>query len=55
MEDYPEPITKKCTKNIVEQIENAIYKINEKEGNYEIGLFTKIKNKNKDISILITK
>ena len=55
MEDYPEPVTKQCTRKILEQTDEAIYKINEKEGNSEIGVFIKIKYKNKDIPVLITK
>ena len=55
MEDYPKPITKQCTKKILEQIDEAIYKINEKEGNNEIGVFIKIKYKNKEFPVLITK
>ena len=55
MEDYPKPVTKQCIIKILEQIDNAIYKINEKEGNYETGIFTKIKYKKKNIPVLITK
>ena len=48
MEDYPEPVTKQCTRKILEQTDEAVYKINEKEGNSEIGVFIKIKYKNKN-------
>ena len=46
METYLKPVTKPCTKKIYEQIENYLYKINEKDGNYEIGYFIRIKDKN---------
>ena len=55
METYLKPVTKPCTKKIYEQIENYLYKINEKDGNYEIGYFIRIKDKNgKSHLILIT-
>ena len=53
MEDYPEPVTKQCIKNIVDQIENLIYKINEKEGNFDIGYFCLIKSQIKIIPVII--
>ena len=31
MNTYPEPVTKQSTKNILEQMDNSIYKINEKK------------------------
>ena len=46
METYLKPVTKPCTKKIYEQIENCLYKINEKDRNYEIGYFIRIKDKN---------
>ena len=47
MEAYLKPVPKPCGKKIYEQIENYLYRINEKEGNYEIGYFIRLKDKNK--------
>ena len=46
MEKYLKPVTKSCTKKISAQMENYLYKINKKGGNYEIGYFIQIKDKN---------
>ena len=54
MERYLKPITKPCIKKISEQMENYFYRINKKEGKYEIGYFIKIKDKNKNYLALIT-
>ena len=55
MEAYLKPLTKPCAKKIYEQIENYLYRINEKEGNYEIGYFIQLKDKNnKNYLYLIT-
>lgn len=53
MENYPKPISKKCSKTIFDQMENAIYKINEREGKYDIGFFCHIKYENEKIPVLI--
>ena len=39
MDNYPKQVTKQCTEKILEQINNAIYKINENNGKFEIGFF----------------
>ena len=54
MENYPKPISKKCSKTIFEQMENAIYKINVREGKYDICFFCHIKYENEKIPVLIT-
>ena len=46
MEKYLKPVTKKCAKKISAQMENYLYRINQKEGNYEIGYFIQLKDKN---------
>ena len=46
MEAYLKPVPKPCTKKIYDQMENYLYRINEKEGNYEIGYFIRLKDKN---------
>ena len=55
MEAYLKPLSKPCAKKIYEQLENYLYRINEKEGNYEIGYFIQLKDKNnKSYLYLIT-
>ena len=54
MESYPEPVTKQSTKKILEQMDNSIYKINTKNGKYDIGIFCKIKIRNVNIPVFIT-
>ena len=54
MEKYLKPVTKPCAKKISEQMENYLYRINKKDGNYEIGYFIKLKDKNKNYLALIT-
>ena len=46
METYLKPITKQCAKKISAQMENYLYRINKKGGNYEIGYFIQLKDKN---------
>ena len=46
MEAYLKPVPKPYAKKIYEKMENYLYRINEKEGNYEIGYFIRQKNKN---------
>ena len=43
MEAYLKPVPKPCAKKIYDQMENYLYRINEKEGNYEIGYFILLK------------
>ena len=50
MEKYPKPVSKQCSKVILDQMDNSICKINERT----IGFFCKIKYDNKTIPILIT-
>ena len=55
MEKYLKPITKQCAKKISAQMENYLYKINKKGGNYEIGYFIQLKDKNgKNYLALVT-
>ena len=54
MEDCPNPVTKKCTQKILDQMNNNfIYKINVTEEKFLIGFICKIKNKNKKIPVMI--
>ena len=53
MADIIEPVTKQCTEKIIDQMNNYFYQINLTEAGPEYGIFAKIKNKNKDIPILI--
>jgi hypothetical protein len=52
MEIYPEPITKQCIENILEQMNNTIYLINEQNENFESGIFCKIKYNEKIFLLL---
>ena len=55
MEAYLKPLSKPCAKKIYEQMENYLYRINEKEGNYEIGYFIRLKDeKDKSHLALVT-
>ena len=54
MKDYPKSISKQFLKIILEQMDNQIYKIYEREGKNEIGFFSNIKYENKNIPVLIT-
>ena len=49
---YSKPVTRKSTEKILEQMNNSIYKINEKDKEY--GLFCTIKSKRRNIPVLIT-
>ena len=51
MERYLESVTKSCTKNILNQMENYLYKINDID---EIAFFTYIKYENRNIPVMIT-
>ena len=55
MIDYPKPLTKGCNKKIFEQMSNHFYKINKKQGNYEIGFFCYINYNNKKIPVLMSR
>ena len=55
MEKYLKPITKQCAKKISDQMENCLYRIHKKDGNYEIGYFIQLKDKNgKNYLALVT-
>ena len=55
METYLKPITKQCAKKISDQMENYLYRIHKKDGNYEIGYFIQLKDKNgKNYLALVT-
>ena len=54
MENYPKPVSKQCTKIILNQIDNSICKINEGKGVFHIGVLCYIKCENKNIPVLIT-
>ena len=55
MEKYLKPVTKQCAKKISNQMENYLYRINQKGGNYEIGYFIQLKDKNdKNYLALVT-
>ena len=55
METYLKPITKQCAKKISDQMENCLYRIHKKDGNYEIGYFIRLKDKNgKNYLALVT-
>ena len=53
MENYPKPVSIKCTQKILKQMENSICKILEKEGEFKIGIFCKLKYKNNIAPVLI--
>ena len=55
MKEYLKPVPKPCEKKIYEHMENYLYRINEKEGNYEIGYFIRLKDKsNQSYLALVT-
>jgi len=54
IEDQPSPVSLKGTKNILFQLENCICRIYQKNGGKGTGFFTKIKFKNKLLTVLIT-
>ena len=53
MEKYLKPVSKFCTKKILAQMDNSIYKIKDKKRFFTIAFFSKIKYENKNIPILI--
>ena len=53
MVEYLKSVTKECHEKMLEQMNNSICIINERDGRNEIGLFCKIKNKNEYIPILL--
>ena len=55
MDDYPKSVTKSQTQIIFNQMNNSFYKIQGKDNKFGIGVFCKIKIKNKNILALVTK
>ena len=55
MSYYQKPISKSCTKVILEQMENSFCKIEGKDKKFGIGFFCYIKAQNNNIPVLITK
>ena len=53
MENFPKPVTKRCTKTIFKQMNNSFYFINEKGSNLSNCFFTYIKNHKKIIPVVI--
>ena len=54
MNKYPKPITKQCTKIIIEQIDNSICKIKDNKGIDHVCFLCYIKCENNNIPVLIT-
>ena len=54
MKQYPKPVTKQSTLRIIQQIDNAVCKFNEKDNNFGIGFFCYIRYHNKNIPVLVT-
>ena len=54
LDNYPEAVTMEGTEKILKQMEECICKINKKDGGKGTGFFCKIKNKDKNIYIMIT-
>ena len=54
MDTFPRPVSKQCSKVIIEQMDNSIYTINENEDISEIGFFCYIKYKKHKKLVLIT-
>ena len=54
MVNFLKPITKQCTKEILEQMENSFYKTEGKDGKKGIVFFSYIKYQKEKIPVLIT-
>ena len=54
MDNYPKSITKECTKIIYNQMNNSFYEIQGKDSKFGVGIFCKIRIKNKNILVLMT-
>ena len=54
MDEYPKPVSKECTKKIINQIDNSICKIEEIEGKSSFGFFCLLKCEDKNIKVLIS-
>ena len=53
MDEYPRPINNHYLTKILDQMNNSFCKINEKDGNFEIGFFCFVKIREKNIPVLI--
>ena len=53
MKEYPKPATRQCTQKILEQMNNPIYKIIDKDRNNNLGFFCYVKNDKKSIPVVI--
>ena len=53
MDKYPKPTSRQCTKIILEQMDNFIFKLSEKEENIITGFFCYIKYEGEKIPVLI--
>ena len=51
--NYPKPVTKQCTRNILNQMDNIFYKTKRNENKYEYVIFCHIYNENKKIPVMI--
>ena len=54
MDEYPKPVSKSCIEKIFNQMNNSIYKIKGKDGEFQIGIFCKLKFDKNIIFVLIT-
>lgn len=54
MDEYPKPVSKSCIEKILNQMNNSIYKIKGKDGEFQIGIFCKLKFDKNIIFVLIT-
>ena len=54
MDNYPKSVTKSQTQIIFNQMNDSFYKIQGEDGEFGIGIFCKIKIKNKNILVLVT-
>ena len=54
MEEYLKPVTKQCHKKILDQMNNSIYKIKEKEDKIGFCFFCYIKNEKNKFPVMIT-
>ena len=54
MDNYPKSVTKSQTQIIFNQMNNSFYKIQGKDNKFGIGVFCKIKIKNKSVFVLMT-
>ena len=54
MDNYPKSVTKSQTQIIFNQMNDSFYKIQGKDNKFGIGIFCKIKIKNKNILVLVT-